>query len=35
MTFPSSSMTGNALTRDWRSLAAISLNDAPGLTATT
>src|ERR1700683_78130 len=35
ITFPSSSMTGNALTRDRRSLAAISLNDAPSLTATT
>src|ERR1039457_4053416 len=35
ITFPSSSTTGKALTRSWRSLAAISLNDAPRLTATT
>jgi hypothetical protein len=33
MTVPSRSMTGNALTRSSCSLVAISLNDAPSLTA--
>ena len=35
ITFPSSSTTGNALTRYRRSVAAISLKVAPRLTATT
>ena len=33
MTVPSRSMTGNALTRSSCSLVAISLNEAPSLTA--
>src|SRR5260370_32009682 len=35
ITFPLSSTTGNALTRCWRRAAAISLYEAPRLTATT